>query len=309
MLQKILVSKKSPTSGLLSRLDSSSFDYIVNLSNQRFSNSDLMAVPKPEDVVGIVAGTERLGREELDIFPNLRCVSRVGVGTDSIDITHARRKGIAVRTTTHSHIQPMIELNLALLLNLNRHLLPYHNEFRDGLWGPRLGVGLDGQAIGILGMGRIGRHLADALHTMGAKSIHFFDPEVSELDGDSKIRFRKMPSLDNFLQSSNVVFVLAPLNPQTRNLIDKSEIQKLPDEAIIINTSRGAIVSEQALIDGLRTGKLSGAASDVFTTEPYRGALQSLPNFIGTPHVGTLTYTARNKMEEEAVASLLEVLG
>lgn len=257
------------------------------------------------DCVAILAGAEPLGAEVLEKLPALRCISRCGAGLDSIDLQAANARGIRVFNTPDALTRAVAELALGLLLALLRRIPLADRSLRRGEWRKETGSLLLGRTVGVVGLGRIGRAFAAMLKALGC-TVLASDP-YADASWAAAQGIELLP-LDELLARSDVVSLHVALSPETRGLIGAAEIARMRDGALLVNVSRGEVVDEEALLVALRTGRLGGAALDVFRTEPYRGPLTELDTVVLTPHIGSRAREAKLSMEIEAVRNLLDGL-
>ncbi|MDR1686448.1 MAG: phosphoglycerate dehydrogenase [Desulfovibrio sp.] len=252
---------------------------------------------------GVVAGTEPLSAAVMDAAPGLKVISRCGSGLDSVDLAAAQARGIQVRNTPLAPVGAVAELTLALALDLSRRITLMDREVRAGTWKKRMGQLLAGKLVGIFGFGRIGRKVAALFTLMGCETA-FHDPCVA---GDGSCR--RMEA-DDLLAQADIVTLHCPPRADGLPLLDADGLGRMKDGALLINAARGGLVDESALADALQSGKLAGAALDVFTREPYpaSGPLASLPGVILTPHIGAYAAETRAAMEMESARNLLAVL-
>ena len=252
--------------------------------------------------VGVCAGTEPLTAALFERLPDLKVISRCGTGMDNVDLEEAKNRGITVRNTPDAPTRPVAELVLGLALDLLRHISIMDRGMRQGEWKKHTGHLLQGKVLGIVGLGRIGRAVAEIFQFMGCE-ILYHDPFVSEFSG-----YTPLP-LNDLLSQSDIVTLHCPKTPDGKPLIDGEQIRLMKDGAYIINAARGGLVDEASLYAAINTQKLAGAAVDVFTKEPYKGPLVELANVILTPHIGSAAQEARVRMEVDTVKNLLEALG
>lgn len=248
----------------------------------------------------IVRNRTQVNAQLLAHAPNLRVVGRLGVGLDNIDMDLCENKGIIVYPAVGANAQAVAEYVIATTFVLLRGVYLASTQVLEGKWPrPQLSNGLEvaGRTLGLVGFGGIGRLTARLASALGMK-IAAYDPMISS---DSPIWAETgamQMSLDELLQHSDVVSLHTPLTKDTRHLINASRIAKMKAQAILINTSRGGIVDEQALVAALQTGKLRGAALDVFEDEPVKAEnrLPDMPNLILTPHIAGLTQEANERV-------------
>lgn len=219
--------------------------------------------------------------------PNLELVLQTGGHAYHIDQAAATRQGIIValgrRVTKPTVAVP--ELVFALLLGLVRQIYPLTREMQDGGWPERIGGSLAGRTLGILGYGRLGHPVARLAQAFGMKVVAW--DRTGSSPGNDEFGVVRLP-LDDLLATSDVVSIHLRLSDESRGLLDREKLWQMKPGALLINTSRGAIVDEPALIEALREGRLAGAGLDVFSTEPLppSSELRSLPNVLLTPHAG-----------------------
>ena len=263
----------------------------------------LDAWPPPEPLPGVqvlVEAVTRIGREQLDLLPDLRLVANYGVGYDMVDVSACRERGIAVTNTPGVLDAAVADLALALILACRRHLVASDRFVREGRWRrgwarpELLGRDLAGSTLGLVGLGRIGSEVAKRAQTFGMRVTHH-----RRSDG--------LP-LEELLPMADVVSLHAPLTPETRGLISRERLALLQDGATLINTARGAIVDEEALVDELVSGRIS-AGLDVFAHEPrVPERLLDLPNVVLTPHIASATTETRAAMTRVLVDNVLAFL-
>lgn len=256
-----------------------------------------------KESTGIIAGVEPYDEYVLDRLPNLLCISRCGVGIDSISVEKAKKRGIEIRNTPDVVIQPVVELTVAMIFDLMRKLSFHTHLFREKRWERKAGHLLKGQKVGILGLGRIGKKLAEVMTKLETEVYGtdlFPDKQWAE-----KWKVKIVP-LNELLQISDILSVNLSLAKGKTIKLGEDEFRKMKEGSIIVNTSRGQFIDESALYNALKSGHLNGAALDVFTEEPYMGRLCELNNVVLTPHVATLTKESRIEMELEAVQNLID---
>ena len=251
---------------------------------------------------GVCAGTEPLTAAVFDRLPGLKVISRCGTGMDNVDLAEAQKRGIAVRNTPDAPTRPVAELVLGLALDLLRHISAMDRTMRQGEWKKQTGRLLQGKVLGIIGLGRIGRAVAEMFRFMGCE-ILYYDPFVPECSGCTPL------PLNDLLVRADIVTLHCPKTADGKPLIGDEEIRAMKDGAYLINAARGGLVDEASLYSALNTKKLAGAAVDVFVKEPYTGPLLELSNVLLTPHIGSAAKEARIRMEVDAVNNLLQALG
>lgn len=252
----------------------------------------------------VLAGVEPYDGETLAALPHLRCISRCGAGTDSIDLGAARRQGIAVYTTPEEVVEPVAQLTVALLLALARRLPQHLEAARAGRWEKHTGVLLSEWTVGLVGFGRIGRAVERFLRPFGPRLL-VTDPALSPDDAPETVTRIELGAL---LAASDAVSLHASQPSDAGPLLGRQELALMKRGSYLVNTARGRLVDEAALYDALRSGHLAGAALDVFGEEPYTGPLAQLPQVICTPHVASLTRASRAAMERRCARNVLDWL-
>jgi phosphoglycerate dehydrogenase-like enzyme len=254
-------------------------------------------------IAGIVS-TDPFDQHVFSKCPSLRVLARVGVGVDTIDLAAATDAGVAVSTTPGLNGETVADHALALMLACVRRIVENDASVRSGEWdrgGRLLGTTLTGRTVGLIGLGAIGRAVARRLsgfgvHVLGYDLLDFEVEHVTRVD------------LDELLRASDIVSLHIPLAPETHGMIGDEALALMRPGSILVNTSRGRLVQEHALVHALREGRLASAGLDVFENEPPAGSeLLELPQVVLSPHIGGIGAAAQQAMLEEAVASVLAV--
>lgn len=255
------------------------------------------------EAAGAIVSTDPFDAAVLAAAPQLRVIARVGVGVDSIDLDAATQAGVIVTITPGANEATVAEHTIAMALALLRRLCEQDAAVRRGEWnrtGAHLPASLAGATVGLVGFGRIGRLVAQRLDGFDVR-ILASDPGVPPGPG--------LVPLDELLRAADVVSLHCPLLPATRHLIGAPELQLMRPHALLVNTARGGVVDEAALLDALERGRLRGAALDVFEQEPPRDArLLALPNVLLSPHNAGLSEQSVHEMTCRATASVIDVL-
>lgn len=287
----------------LDLLERSGRPFKIHASGKRITPEELRR-DGPEAAV-IVAGVETYDAAMLDALPTLRCIARVGVGVDAIDHAAARQRGVAVVNTPDLPAAAVAELALSMFLSLSRQLVPQTLSMRARRWERLESHLLGGRRVGIVGLGRIGRRVAELSMAFGAE-VMAHDPFT---DGRwAAERGVRLASLDELLEQADILSLHAARSKENALRLSADELARMKPGAILVNLARGGMVDEAALHDALLTGHLGGAGLDVFDEEPYRGPLCDLENVILTPHSATMPVETRAAMEQEAVDKALRFL-
>ena len=256
-----------------------------------------------DGVDGLLAGLDEIGAEVFEAASRLRVIARYGVGIDRIDLDAAAQHGVVVTTTPGANAAAVAELTLTLMLALCRELPRAEREVRDGGWPTLAGRELGSMTVGLLGLGRVGRRVALLLRGHGAE-ILAHDPYAEPQPG------MRMVGRDELVAASDILSLHVPATSETTGMVDRELLGKLRDGALLVNTARGALIDEDALLWALDEGPLAAAALDALAQEPpYAGhPLIGRADVIVTPHIGGQTAEARAAMARVAVDELLTVL-
>ncbi len=256
--------------------------------------------------------TNKVDDEFLDAAPKLRIVANVAVGFNNIDVAACARRGIVVTNTPGVLADATADLAMTLILMVTRRMAEGERLIRSGepwAWGMfmMLGTSIQGRQLGIIGMGGIGAALAARARAFGMNVVyHNRRPVAADLAAHLDARRLE---LEELLATSDVVSVNCPYNAETHHLIDAAALERMKTTAFLVNTARGPIVDESALVDALRAGVIAGAALDVFEHEPeVHPGLLELDNVVLVPHLGSATVETRGAMAELAARNVAEVL-
>ncbi|MBN2169328.1 MAG: phosphoglycerate dehydrogenase [Actinobacteria bacterium] len=259
---------------------------------------------KPEDLLKriseyhalIVRGGTKVDADVIETAANLKIIGRAGVGVDNIDITAASRHGIMVTNAPQSNIISAAEQTMALLCSMCRNLPEAVSSLRERKWERKKfeGVELYHKVIGIIGIGRIGKLVAERCRAFGMQVIAF-DPYVSN-ESIQRLGVELVSELDDVLSRADFISIHLPKNSETYHLLGKEEFEKMKDGVRVLNVARGGVMDEEALLAALQTGKVAGAGIDVFEQEPATDSpLIDHPKVIATPHLGASTYEAQDR--------------
>lgn len=262
-----------------------------------------------EELLQVVGGYEALiirsrtkvDREVIDKGVALKLIARPGTGLDNVDVDYAKSRGISVVNSPESLVEGVAEHVTLMMLAASRRLVEADTSTKAGRWEKNSLTGreLKGKTLGIVGLGRIGRRIAEIAGALGM-SILVYD--VVEIPPEVADRLRcRVVALDELFRSSDYVTLHVPLTDQTRHLVDSARLSEMKRGAVLVNTSRGEVIDEAALVAALNEGRIGGAALDVFEKEPPTGEILRAPNAILTPHIGGQT--------AEAQANAISVIG
>ena len=276
------------------------FELIFNPYGRRLTQPEAKELLQ-QGVVGVVAGVEPLTSDVLASAHALKVISRCGTGMDSVDVDAARERGIRVYNTPEAPADAVAELTLALMLNLLRQVSRSDRDMRAGQWKPLMGNLLRAQTVGIVGYGRVGRRVGGLTGAFGARVIAHDPSYTNEERGVESHTFEKL------LAASDIVTL--HFAPDTdRPVFNAARFAGMKNGALLINTARGTLIDEDALVTALQTGRIAGAALDTFSAEPYKGPLTAFPQVVLTAHMGSYAKESRSRMEHEAAANLIRGL-
>lgn len=288
------------------RLDARGAQLIVPPVVQRLSEAELLELVPEVD--GIVAGDDELTRTVMEHAPKLRVISKWGIGVDGIDLDAARDLGILVTNTPGMFGDEVADVALAYLLMLARHLHVIDREVRAGHWSKPAGISLAGRTLGVVGLGDIGlavarRGLAIGMRVLGVD----VDPARAATAIGIGVEVTDFQTL---LGTVDAVSLNSPLTPQTRHMLDAPALGSMRRGAWIINTARGGLIDEPALVEALASGHIGAAALDVFEVEPLPpdSPLRTFDQVILGSHNASHTVEAGHRTSEQAIENLIHGL-
>ncbi|MCL2008021.1 MAG: phosphoglycerate dehydrogenase [Treponema sp.] len=305
---KILVTptslKPDSESPAMKRLQSFAKTMLFNPLGKPLSEDEL--IPLLQDCDGSLAGLDHFTARVIESAPSLKVISRYGIGVDNVDLAAAKAKGIKVCNTPGANAQAVADLVFALLLSIARRVPVLDRKTREGMWPRSIGVELYGKTLGILGLGAVGKAVAERAKGFSMK-IMAYDPyinaEYARSHGISSAGF------DSVIRESDFISLNLPLTKETQNIISKEVMKSMKKGAIIINTARGGLIDEAAAYDSLVSGHLGGLGLDTFEEEPpKKSPLFELDNVVLTPHTAAHTVEAISNMAEMSVMNLIDVL-
>lgn len=256
---------------------------------------------------GYIAGLDEIDAHALSNADRLKVISRYGVGVDSVDLAAAREKGIVVTNTPGANSSSVAELALGIMLALARQIPEAVEAVHQGKWPRYSGVSLEGKTIGILGLGAIGKQLARRLAGFDCRLIAY-DPIADKAFAST--HQIELSSMESVVEQADFLSLHLPLLPETHNLVNDDFLARMKKGSFLVNTSRGEVVDEGALLRALQSGHLKGAGLDAFTVEPPdpNNPLLNMPLVIATPHLGAQTDGATSNMGWFAMRDCLAVL-
>lgn len=266
----------------------------------------LVELCEKKQPVALLVRYGRVPARVMDASRNLKVIAKHGVGIDTIDSDAAAKRGIAVKAATGANADAVAEHTWALILACAKGITYLNGRMHGGHWDKATykALGLKGKTLGIVGLGSIGRRVAEIAVAFGMRIVAF-DPYAGK-----PVAGVELATLDRVIAESDVLSLNCPLTAENRNMIDRAALARMKDGAILVNTGRGGLVDEEALLHAVRTGKLRGAGLDTFQVEPMTvpHAFRGEENFILTPHTGGVTGDAYVSMGVAAACNILAVL-
>ncbi|MBL6952104.1 MAG: D-glycerate dehydrogenase [Alphaproteobacteria bacterium] len=285
------------------------FDTRLNVTDDPMSHADLIAAVKIADVL-VPTVTDKI---DADVIANagerLRLIASFGTGWDHIDHNAARERGIIVTNTPGVLTEDTADMTMALMLAVPRRLTEGERVLRAGEWqgwGPTwmLGHRIGGKRLGIIGMGRIGTAVARRARAFGL-SIHYHNRHRVTPGTEAELEATYWESLDQMLSRMDIISVNCPHTPATYHLLSARRLQLLPPQCYIVNTARGEVIDEDAMVRLLQEGRIAGAGLDVFEHEPaVNKKLLEMPNVVLLPHMGSATIEGRINMGEKVLINI-----
>ncbi|SNT25352.1 D-3-phosphoglycerate dehydrogenase [Anaerovirgula multivorans] len=267
-----------------------------------------------EDIDAIILRTQRVTEDMIIRAKKLKVIGKHGIGYDSIDIEAARENGVRVVFTPLANVNSVAELIVTLMLSTSRNITIAHkkiakSEFQTIAPKEIIGVEVEGKILGLVGIGKISQTVASILGRGFNVKVIGYDPHIS-WEKSNELGIEKYENLNDMISRADYISISVPLTDDTKNLIGEKQMNCFKPTAILVNTSRGGVVDEKALLEALKAGKLRAAASDVFLREPpnRENPLVELDNFIATPHIGANTEEALYRMGMTVVEEVMAVL-
>ena len=285
-------------------LESVGVEFEINPIARRLKEDELAEMAAGSEI--LIAGTEPITARVMDSAPNLKLISRVGIGLDNVDLLAARERGIAVSYTPEAPAPAVAELTIGLMLSLLRHTHVANLKMHQGEWHRHMGRRIPEVTIGIIGTGRIGSRVLRRLVPFGTPRILVNDLEPKpNLVPELKLEW---VGKETIYHEADVISLHLPMTKQTRNMISREQLMMMKPDALLINTSRGGIVNETDLHEVMCADHLGGAAIDVFQEEPYSGPLKDIDRCLLTCHMGSMSVDCRSRMEVEATEEAVRYL-
>jgi len=304
---KILVTQNIPKEGLKKLYEK----YDVIMPEKAFTDDEQKKLIEDVDILLSIFNMP-VSKELIDCGKKLQMIANFGVGYNNIDIEHAKQKGITVTNTPEPVIFPTAEHTMGLMLSLMRRITEMDRKLRNNNvadWKvmSNLGNTLSGKTLGLIGFGNIGREVARLAQSFGMNIIYHKRNVLPYLE-EQDLRVKSVP-FEELLQTADVISLHVPLTAETQHLLSNKEFALMKNSAFIVNTARGAVIDEKALINALKNKQIAGAGLDVFENEPQISSeLLTFDNVVLTPHIGTGTIETRVDIAKCAAENILEFL-
>lgn len=268
-----------------------------------FNDEEMAKLLSERQVSVVMVGSDEIDERVLMENPQLELISKHGVGVDNVNLEEAKRQGVVVTNTPQANKEAVAELAFGAIFTLNRRIVQADRSVRQSQWEKVIGNEVIGKTLGIVGLGKIGQRVAELALGIGM-NVLYFDMEEKELEGASATNF------DEILGRSDFVTLHCPLNQKTRNLIGEEEFAEMKSSSFLINTARGGVVDETALLSALSDGEIAGAYCDVFSEEPLPkdSPLRDIDEIVISPHMAAYTEEAIARMDEVSVRNIVNYL-
>jgi len=312
-MAKIYITRRIPESGI-NKLKDKGYEIDINPEDKVLSREELLEAlkQKPYDAV-LCLLTDKIDGEVFDAAPNAKIFANYAVGFNNIDLKAAKERGVMIGNTPGVLTETVAEYTFALMLGIAHRMVEGDKFMRAGKykgWAPMLllGTDLSGKTLGVVGLGRIGSRVAyHAVKGFGMRVLYYDIKRNEEFEKECGAEFRE--SADDVMKESDFVSVHVPLLESTVHLINKERLAMMKPSAYLINTSRGPVVDEKALVEALKNKTIKGAAIDVYENEPEPApGLAELDNVIITPHIASATEETRSKMSDLAAENIIVAL-
>lgn len=312
-LMKVFITRKIPPIGV-DLLKDKGYEVDISPHDRPLTQRELITClkSKPYDAV-LSLLTDKIDSEIFDAAPTVKIFANYAIGCDNFDLNEGKRRGISFSNTPHGGADCVAEHAWALILALTRRIVEGDTFTRQGKyigWDPMLSPGMKvaGKTLGLVGAGHIGGEVAKiGARGFGMKVIYYDIKRNNDIESLSIAKF--YPTVEEVLKEADIVSLHTPLLDSTRHLINAERLKMMKPSAYLINTSRGPVIDEIALIDALKKGIIKGAGLDVYENEPTLApGLAELPNVVLTPHIASATLEAREDMSKIAAENIVDVL-
>ena len=281
-------------------------DFQIVYAGKTPTEEDIVALCKRHDPVGIIVRYGKVGSAAMDAAPSLRVISKHGSGTDTIDKDAAKARGIEVVAAVGANASAVAEQAVALLLACAKSVVQLDARMRQGFWdkATHKSVELDGRTVGVIGLGAIGQRFAKVAHAMGMRVVGY-DPYAKDLPD-----YVERVELETIWREADAISLHCPLTPENANLLNERTLAACKKGVLIVNTARGGLIDENALLAAVRSGQVGSAGLDSFAVEPMTAGhpFQGQERITLSPHVGGVTADAYVKMGVAAAINALQVI-
>ena len=285
----------------LKMLEDAGIKYTINPFNRKITEKDLIDIISEYD--GLIAGTERISKDVINLASNLKMIARVGVGTDGVDLNYAKSKNIKVSYTPDAPGPAIAELTVGFMYSLLRSTHTANLLMRSGIWQRSIGRSFSEMTIGIIGAGRVGSKVIDLISKIGCSKLL-----VSDIYHNETLRDQygfDWAAKEKIFEEADIISFHVPLTADAKGMVKKNQLLAMKKDVLIINTARGGIIDEEDLYEVMQSGHIGGVAIDVFDEEPYTGPLINIDRCLLTPHIGSASKECRAKMEMEATEEII----
>ena len=313
MSKKVYITRQIPESGI-NKLKEKGFEVDINEEDKVLNREELLTALKSKTYDAVLCLlTDQIDGEIFDACPSAKIFANYAVGYNNINVEDAKKRDVKISNTPGVLTETVAEHTFALLMAISKRIVEADKFTREGKykgWAPMLFLGTDllGKTLGVVGLGRIGAQVAKhAANGFGINVVYYDIKRNEEFEKESGASFKE--NVDDVLKEADFISVHVPLLDSTKHLINEERLSIMKENAYLINTSRGPVVDENALVKILKDKKIKGAALDVFEEEPELAeGLADLENVILTPHVASATEGTRSKMSEMAAENIIAVL-
>jgi D-3-phosphoglycerate dehydrogenase len=288
---------------LIAEMERSFSDFKLNTDGKRFTEEELIDYLKGYDAA--IVGLDTINKTVIDALPELKMVSKYGVGLNNIDLDYCKEKNVRIGWTGGVNKLSVAEMVIGNTISLLRNLYRSSNQLSQGDWVKNGGEQLSGKTVGIIGVGHIGKEVIRLLTPFNCKML--VNDIIKQDEYYSSVGAIESTK-EEIYQLADVITIHTPLTNDTKNLINESSLSKMKGNTVVLNTARGGIVDEKAIIEALKDGKIGGAALDVYEIEPASDlSLLSVSNLICTPHIGGNSKEAVYAMGMSAINHLKSI--
>ena len=306
-MPKVLVTARSfvKSKKAVELLEKENYEIIYNLEDRPLKEHELLELVN--GIHAIIAGVDEITEKVISkAMPTLKIIARHGVGVDHVDLGAAKKYNIVVTNTPGANSIAVAELTIGLMLALARHVTVINTGIRKNSWQRILGIELNNKTLGVVGLGNIGCEVVKRLSSFNMKILAFDKYKNKEMTEQYKIKYT---SLDELLDQSDFITLHLNVTDETKGIINKHRLERMRENAFLINVARGELIVEEDLFNALKDKKIAGAALDVFEKEPLiNSPFFKLENVILTSHVGAYTAESVERMATMAALEVIRVL-